>query len=160
MLIYLNIKNKKTITKRKHIAIKVIFLFHTHYRTTESLNTGPIRLFSIKYMNCPQISWNLSDFRLIAKVSFSSARQLDSSLYHCLMSGLSGFFQNSAIVCFAWRREYMIILFFLLFILKLLGNMPRMHSCGQIGMSSEIIWDNIPNTSFQNFMISGHSHKQ
>ena len=61
----------------------------------------------------------------MAKVNFSSARQSDSSLYHCLMSGLSGFFQKSAIVFLACRRQYVIILLSLLLILKLLGNIPR-----------------------------------
>ena len=129
---------------------------YIYYRASESTTTGPTGLAFIKCINCPHISWKAEDFPFRAKVSFSSARQLDNSLYHCLMSGLSGFFQNSAMVCFAWRRQYMIKLFFLVFILKLSGKMPSMHSCGQIGMSSETIWDSILNTSFQNFMISGH----
>ena len=135
-------------------------ILYTYYRASESSTTGPKGLVFIKCINCPHISWKAEDLPFIAKVSFSSARQLDNSLYHCLMSGLSGFFQNSAMVCFAWRRQYVIKLFFLLFILKLSGNMPRMHSCGVIGMFSETIRDSILNTSFQNFMISGHFHKQ
>ena len=79
------------------------------------------------------MSWKTEDLPFIAKSSFSSARQLDNSLYHCLMSGLFGFFQNSKMVCLT---------------VYLLRNMPRMHSCGLIGMSSETIWDSVLNTSF------------
>lgn len=79
----------------------------------------------------------------------------------CLLTfGLYRFFQNGALACLAWSKLYVIIFFLVLSIFSDFGNSPRMHICGHIGSFSDTIFDNISSTSFQRFMILGHSHRQ
>ena len=86
--------------------VLILHILLAYYRVAESPTTGPKGLAFIKCINCPHISWKAGDLPFIAKVNFSSARQLDNSLSHCLMSGLSGFFQNKAIFHFAQEKHF------------------------------------------------------